>query len=371
MNEPLRPLTLGEILDRTVQLYRRNFLLFAGSAAPPSVVIIAMFVAIAAVVGYFMRADGPGAAAHDVAIGILAVVALAVFLPLEIGATVVSQGALVRAALSVNLGRKLKIREAIRGVWPRFWRYLWLFILQGVFVGLIPATAAGALFGVLFLITRFAGGGGLGTGAAVGFSIFLIIAAAVVAMVTLLLVFCLAMPICVAEEKTAWASLTRSVKLTKGTRGRILLMLLLIWVLSVVVSMLAYIPMLIIVALLSMMVHGGRYEGLVLILSEVVNITINFAVQVLVTPVYATALVLFYFDQRIRTEGYDIEWMMEQAGLTGALAAAAPPNVVESGSIDTGSVDTGSVGPGSVESGSVGSGSVGSGPAGDAGAEIV
>jgi hypothetical protein len=25
---------------------------------------------------------------------------------------------------------------------------------------------------------------------------------------------------------------------------------------------------------------------------------------------------LFYYDQRIRTEGYDIEWMMAQAGLT-------------------------------------------------------
>jgi hypothetical protein len=33
-------------------------------------------------------------------------------------------------------------------------------------------------------------------------------------------------------------------------------------------------------------------------------------------PVYGIALVLFYYDQRIRKEGYDIEWMMEQAGLT-------------------------------------------------------
>jgi hypothetical protein len=26
--------------------------------------------------------------------------------------------------------------------------------------------------------------------------------------------------------------------------------------------------------------------------------------------------VLFYYDQRIRKEGFDIEWMMQQAGLT-------------------------------------------------------
>ena len=30
MNEPLRPLTLGEILDRTVQFYRSRFLVYLG-----------------------------------------------------------------------------------------------------------------------------------------------------------------------------------------------------------------------------------------------------------------------------------------------------------------------------------------------------
>ena len=34
-----QPLTLGEILDRTVQLYRRNFLLLVGIAAPPAAVM--------------------------------------------------------------------------------------------------------------------------------------------------------------------------------------------------------------------------------------------------------------------------------------------------------------------------------------------
>jgi len=35
-----RPLTLGEILDRTVQLYRRNFPLFAGISFPPSAIYV-------------------------------------------------------------------------------------------------------------------------------------------------------------------------------------------------------------------------------------------------------------------------------------------------------------------------------------------
>jgi hypothetical protein len=36
-------------------------------------------------------------------------------------------------------------------------------------------------------------------------------------------------------------------------------------------------------------------------------------------PIWATGITLFYYDQRVRKEGYDIEWMMQAAGLT------APP----------------------------------------------
>jgi len=37
----LRPLSLGEILDRTFTLYRRNFLLFAGISAIPQTLVLA------------------------------------------------------------------------------------------------------------------------------------------------------------------------------------------------------------------------------------------------------------------------------------------------------------------------------------------
>jgi hypothetical protein len=40
-----------------------------------------------------------------------------------------------------------------------------------------------------------------------------------------------------------------------------------------------------------------------------------FAVQAITKPVYGIALVLFYYDQRIRIEAFDIEWMMQRAGL--------------------------------------------------------
>ena len=32
-------------------------------------------------------------------------------------------------------------------------------------------------------------------------------------------------------------------------------------------------------------------------------------------PIGATGITLFYYDQRVRKEGFDIEWMMQSAGL--------------------------------------------------------
>jgi hypothetical protein len=42
-------------------------------------------------------------------------------------------------------------------------------------------------------------------------------------------------------------------------------------------------------------------------------------------PIYATGITLFYYDQRVRQEGYDIEWMMQGAGLTPPVPVAELP----------------------------------------------
>ena len=36
----------------------------------------------------------------------------------------------------------------------------------------------------------------------------------------------------------------------------------------------------------------------------------------MLVPVFSIALVIFYYDQRVRKEGFDILWMMQQAGLS-------------------------------------------------------
>ena len=56
MNEPLRPSTLGEILDRTAQLYRSRFLLFLGISIIPTGVIVVLACLVGLVVAWWSAA---------------------------------------------------------------------------------------------------------------------------------------------------------------------------------------------------------------------------------------------------------------------------------------------------------------------------
>jgi hypothetical protein len=62
---------------------------------------------------------------------------------------------------------------------------------------------------------------------------------------------------------------------------------------------------------------------------------VMFLIQALTRPIYGIAQMLFYYDQRIRQEAFDIEWMMLRAGLVvppEPLPAAMPvPGVASSG----------------------------------------
>ena len=57
---------------------------------------------------------------------------------------------------------------------------------------------------------------------------------------------------------------------------------------------------------------------------------INVGSGVLICPIWATGVTLLYYDQRVRKEGFDIEWMMQAAGLT----APAPAPLLEAKSAE-------------------------------------
>jgi hypothetical protein len=338
MSETLRPSTLGEILDRTAQLYRRNFWMFAGVAALPvgaMFAIGAIAVAVITAVGVAVRTAN---SSSPVAIGFVALAVVLVVMPLYVAAAVFSYAGLTEAAEKVHRGEKMTIRGVLKSVRPWFWRYLWFLILQGIVTALVPGAIAGAVIGLLLFLIP---GAGAAAGVAIGFVIFVIAVGALGVIVWRVLGYSIGLPVCVVEKKPAWESLKRAWELSKGTRGRIFVMILLIVALSIAASLIAAIPFLIIVAVNTSVGNGAAYSSTAFVIAEIVRVVGDFILQVLIAPISAIALVLFYYDQRIRKEGFDIEWMMQQAGLTepssNALPAegasvsgpVAPPDTVE------------------------------------------
>ncbi len=332
MSETFRPSTLGEILDRTAQLYRRNFWLFTGVASLPIGTVLALTAAGgalfgAAAVGFrATNLSDPAAIAFVVLIALIAV-------PVYVAAAVFSSAGLTQAAASTHRGEKITIRGAFTNVRPRFWRYLWFLILEGIVVALIPAVLAAAVAGpLIYLASR--SGAGVGAGAAIGFVIFFVIIAAFFAVVWLVLGYSIGLSVCVVEQRAAWESLKRAWKLSQGTRGRIFVMYLLVMALSIALSMVAAIPFLIIIAITTSVGNGAAYSSTAVVIAEIVRVIVDFLLQMLLAPISAIALVLFYYDQRVRKEGFDIEWMMQQAGLSQpAPSAQGPPALGISGPV--------------------------------------
>ncbi len=344
MNETLRPSTLGEILDRTVQLYRYNFWLFVGTAALPIMAAFILVIPIAIVFGVAIFAM-PGIAGAETGVPFIVrsvgfVVAMVIFLPLYIAIYAFSIAAITHAAVSVQRGEKLTIRAALKSARLRFWTYFWYLILQFLFAGFIPICIAALFIGpLIYLMSRISGE--LSSSIVLGFLVFLVGVAAIVVIAWLGLSYAMGVAVCVVEQKTAWQSLMRSWRLSQGTRGRIFVLYLLIMALSMLVSTIVYFLAAMVAGVASFIGNGSTVAVVAIIASGIVYVIGSIGTQIAIAPVPWIALVLFYYDQRIRKEGYDIEWMMQQAGFatppfialpaegTAVFPPIAPPDTLE------------------------------------------
>jgi hypothetical protein len=63
-------------------------------------------------------------------------------------------------------------------------------------------------------------------------------------------------------------------------------------------------------------VVGIKHQGVLPLWMSVVQQFLAFLTNSFVGPIYATGFTLFYYDQRVRKEGYDIERMMQAAGMS-------------------------------------------------------
>jgi hypothetical protein len=313
--EALRPSTLGEILDRTAHLYRSRFLVFLGIGAIPTGVVLACAMGVFL---FFAWMGNNAAATSNASVGVISILFLSacglLLFPLCVAALGLGSGALNHAAAAAFLDENVTIRGAYQLAWKRGWRYIWLLVLQTLILFVAPLVTWVVLIVVLGVVQRMAGMSGNDAGSAIGASMLVFTAVLGAYGIWMLLRLCLAFPACVVEEIAAWAALKRATSLSQDTRGRILVLYLLGAVLGWVLSLLVSFPIMIVVSLIpgANTPQHSQMLGIILLFTMYGS---SFAVQAFTKPVYATALLLFYYDQRIRKEGFDIEWMMRQAGM--------------------------------------------------------
>jgi hypothetical protein len=326
MESNLRPLTLGEILDRTAQLYRTNFPLFAGISsvyAGALLVLGLLQIGLAELLRVLHMTQPLEWLTWTTS-------ALAMLLMFLFYGMVMA--AISRAVAWVHLGKPATIRGAYQSILPRLGRYLWLMTLTFLVVFSPIALLYGGFFGTMAYYVK-----GFGTDPAaqqasmsnpqtglivvVAFLVFILLLVPVGVYTTLMgLRYSLAVPASVVEDMKARTAIRRSIDLAKGSWGRIFLLVLLI---GAIKSVLVVITQSFV--FIAAFKHPGQLPGPgIQALSQV----IGFFTNTFLGPIYAMGVTLFYYDQRVRKEGYDIEWMMQAAGLTPPERSTEPPAVV-------------------------------------------
>jgi hypothetical protein len=325
MDEPLRPSSLSEILDRTAQLYRSRFLVFLGISVVPTAVVLVPVCCFALLFAWLGSVGARSwASAAEVLAGLLVIGAAMVGVPVLLGATALAMAALNHAVSRAYMGERTTIRDAYKAVWRRGWHYVWLLILECLIIGAAPMAVWIGLVSMTAVAAALLQRAGVGSAdTLLGLAVVLSAVVLFCYFVWMLLRLSLAFPACVIEEIGAWAAIKRSNALSKGTKGRIFVLYLLAAVLSWILSIAILLTLSIAVALIPAL-SGPQYAQTVDLVLGIAAYGIGFAVQALIRPIYGIALTLFYYDQRIRLEGYDIEWMMQRAGLI-----APPPSQPE------------------------------------------
>jgi len=273
-NLDLRPLSLGEILDRTFSLYRRNFLLFVGITALPQLLVLALNLT------QTLWVMAPTRRAVSPTLGAVALVGMLVGLLVYLVAYLFAQGGTVYAVSDLYLGRSTSIGASLRRMRGQAASLLGVIMLNGLatFVGLILLIIPG-----IYLACR--------------------------------LITCV--PSALLENLGPRASLERSYELTKDSAGRSFVIYLLYFVLLYGAVLLLSAPFVFGIAM-------SAKDPAMLRVWMSLNQVGSFLATILVTPIFTIATAVFYYDLRVRKEAFDLQMMMNP-GAPGALQSAGVP----------------------------------------------
>jgi hypothetical protein len=283
-NADLRPMTLGEVLDRMFRLYKDRFWLFTGIMCFPFLLLFCVNVGLVWGARLPVAAVNSGAppqlpSATTVFAGMgggLLVIAITFVV------TGIGQAATIFAVSDLYLARPTSIRSAFKQVRGH--------ILQ--------------VMGVIFLTGLIVGAG----------CILLVVPGIILACRT-----AVAVPAAMLEDATGGTAISRSMDLTKGFAMQVFLIFLLSFALSLGVSLVFQMPF----TIMSVIPRPHILPFGVMVLQQ----ALAFIGQVLIAPIASIAFCLMYYNLRVRKEGFDLEHLMTSLE-TGSVGGSATGTVM-------------------------------------------
>ena len=318
MNTALRPMSTGEVLDRTFHLYRNHFLLFSGISVGQ---VIFLVVGILAVIpmGALLPLSNFNSPDPFTILGTFGVYSLFIFLFYGAGYAVVL-GATVYAVSKVHLGQPTTIRASYRDIRPLVLRTLR--IVLSVFIRYVGTVVLSYLVVIVVgavVVPNLIRAVGAPLPTYVGWMLVASLLGLFVAgMVLAFRIYCrysLAVPACLLEMLPARQAMKRSKWLSKGALGRIFLIFLLMAILTAGLTYALQIPVLFLSAM---------EANVLIIVCQLLGMFIAITVA---APISTISMCLVYYDQRVRKEAFDLQLMMEAVGQQSQVqaAAAVPP----------------------------------------------
>ena len=301
----LRPLSTGEVLDRTFQLYRLRFALFAGLAMLPAAV---------SMVTQSVRLWYSAHESVQVHTGSNLLRVQIISAALTLGSLVISlvvygitQAATTWSVSAVYLGEPATIRMAYQAAMKHWFRYT-LIVLRQLWAGFwLPIVLFSFGLGL-----QFARRGSPSANVTAGL-IYIVALFSLAFAIWAYIRVSLAVPAAVMESLAVRASLKRSKQLLADRKVRVFLLLVFLFALYLVIGAIQT----------PLAIMAVRTRGAQAFLTHAINLAIGFVTGTLVGPIGAIAVCLFYIDERVRREGFDIEWMMTK------VAPESPRGVIE------------------------------------------
>jgi hypothetical protein len=263
----LRPRGIGEILDSAVALYRARFtklLLVAATVVIPVQILSALVLLSAEPKGFSLNVTGTVTPQYDTSSFAVRFAATVVVAVVGILSTALIVAVCTRIVADAYIDRTSETRDAVRSVRPR------VFAIIGTSLLVLISEAVGVVFcfvGVLVPLTLFA----------------------------------VAVPVLILEGVGVSAAIGRSVTLTRPhimhVLGMVITAQLLAGILNAGLALAAH-----------LVVRSGGSTVAVVVGQGIANTIAG----VLTTPFVATAVVVLYFDLRIRDEAFDVQLLMQR-----------------------------------------------------------